>query len=322
MVLSFKKTSYPESWYPLCHSKDLKKDRPQLIKAFDGNLILFRNEEGTPSVVSRFCPHMGTDLSKGSVIKGELRCPFHHRTYGKKGECLKVPGLDADFKGPSLKSYPAIERFGLIFMYLGQNPLFEFPSFPRVEGEAAFSTALRKDLKTPYSSLLFNGFDTHHLTCIHNREITAPPKLDSESPYHLRAVFSMKVLVERFYDIAVKVFGARVVDVTLDCWGGNFLIITNKRTKDNILITSVPRDRENSSFFLTTVTTKKKAGLLFKLFQNLRLKLTTFLGMAFLKPDEIIVEEMRPDIRSLHPKQDLCVLKFWAFWDSLPKKSI
>tara|TARA_Y100001970_G_scaffold292064_1_gene431750 strand:+ start:1249 stop:2211 length:963 start_codon:yes stop_codon:yes gene_type:complete len=317
-----KKSAYPESWYPLCHSSDLKKGEPLLIEAFDGKLILFRSEDGSPSVVSRFCPHMGTDLSKGTVIKGALRCPFHHRTYGKKGECLKVPGLHEKIKGPGLKSYPTIEKFGLIFMYLGQRPLFDFPSFPRVQRDADFSTALRKDLKTPYSSLLFNGFDTHHLTCIHNREIIAPPIMDSESPYHLRAAFSMKVLIERFYDIAVKFFGARVVDVTLDCWGGNFLIITNKRTKDNILITSVPRDQENSSFFLTTVTNKLEKGLFAEILQRLRLKLTTYLGMAFLKPDEVIVEEMRPDFRSLHPQQDLCVMKFWSFLDSLPKKSI
>jgi len=70
------------------------------------------------------------------------------------------------------------------------------------------------------------------------------------------------------------------------------------------------------------VTNRSERGLLGKLFQSFRLKFTTYLGMSFLKPDEIIVEEMRPDIRSLHPKQDLCVLKFWTFWDSLPKKSI
>ena len=317
-----KKSSYPESWYPLCYSKELKKGVPQLIEVFDGKLVLFRNEDGAPTVVSRFCPHMGTDLSKGAVIDGELRCPFHHRTYGKKGECLKVPGLNEDFKGPGLKSYPAVEKFGLIFMYLGQRPLFDFPVFPRVKGEAAFSMALRKNLKTPYSSLLFNGFDTHHLTCIHNREIIAPPIMGSDSPYHLRASFSMKVLVERFYDIAVKFFGVRVVDVVLDCWGGNFLIITNKKTKDNILITSVPRDTQNSTFFLTAVTNKAEGGLLNDLFQRLRLKLTTYLGMAFLKPDEVIVEEMEPDLRSLHPQQDLCVLKFWEFWRSLPKKTL
>ena len=320
--MSLKKTTYPESWYPLCHSRELKTSKPLLIRAFDGNLVLFRNEEGSPSVVSRYCPHMGTDLSKGALIEGELRCPFHHRTYGKKGECLKVPGLNEGFKAPGLKSYPAIEKFGLIFMYLGQKPLFDFPVFPRVKEEADFSLPLRKNLKTPYSSLLFNGFDTHHLTCIHNRKITAPPIMSSDSPYHLRASFSMKVLIERFYDIAVKLFGARVVDVTLDCWGGNFLIITNKRTKDNILITSVPRDKENSSFFLTAVTNKAEGHFINKFFQRLRLKLTTYLGMAFLKPDEVIVEEMNPEIRSLHPKQDLCVLKFWEFWSSLPKKSV
>ena len=147
--MSFKKNTYPESWYPLCHSRDLKKGTPLLVRAFGGHIVLFRAEGKNPTAVSRYCPHMGTDLSKGTVVNGHLRCPFHHRTYGDKGQCLKAPGLSSDFKGPGLKSYPVLERFGLIFMYLGQRPLFDFPVFPRVQKEADYSIALRKNLKTP-----------------------------------------------------------------------------------------------------------------------------------------------------------------------------
>ena len=314
------KQQYPESWYPLCHSTDLQKGKTLVIKAFDGELLLYRGESGEAGVVSRHCPHMGTDLKAGKVVGEVLQCPFHHRTYGADGQCLNIPGPSKKKGGASLKSYPLKECFGLLFIYFGKVPKFEFPTFSRVKKKAAFSKALKKELNTPYSSLLFNGFDTHHLTCIHNREIIAPPVLDSQSPFHFSADFSMKVLVERFYDVAVKILGIKVVDVHLDCWGGNFLIITNRKGFDHILISSVPINAKKSKFFLTAVGEDSGKGFIALFFQKMRLKITSFLGMAFLRPDERIVENMRPEIRSLDPVVDSCVISFWNYWEALPKR--
>ena len=316
------KQLYPESWYPLCHSKDLKKGKLLLLEVFDGELILFRGKEGRPGIVSRHCPHMGTDLSNGKIVDGKLRCPFHYRTYCIQGKCSSIPGSKRKNLGPHLKTFPLKECFGIVFLYFGSRPKFDFPTFSRVKEKAVFSKALTKELNTPYSSLLFNGFDTHHLTCIHNREILSPVIMESRSLFHLGADYSMKVLVERFYDIAVKIFGFKVVDVHLDCWGGNFLIITNKKSRDNILITSVPINAKRSQFFLTTVSEDCGKGLFNSIFQKLRLKLTSFLGMAFLKPDEVIVEEMRPELRTLDPHMDSTVIKFWEYWNSLPKNRL
>ncbi|MDC0254470.1 Rieske 2Fe-2S domain-containing protein [Bacteriovoracales bacterium] len=313
------KQRYPESWYPLCYSDELKMGKLLLLEVFDGELILFRSEEGTPGVVSRHCPHMGSDLSNGTIVKGRLQCPFHHRAYCIKGKCSNIPGSKKRQLGPHLKTFPLKEYFGIIFLYFGSRPKFDFPTFPRVKEKAVFSKALRKKLNTPYSSLLFNGFDTHHLTCIHNREIVSPVKMESLSPFHLGADYSMKVLVERFYDVAVKFFGIKVVDVHLDCWGGNFLIITNKKSLDNILITSVPVNARKSQFFLTTISEDRGTGLLGSFFQKLRLKMTSFLGLAFLRPDELIVEQMKPELRALDPEMDYTVVKFWEYWNSLPK---
>ena len=313
------KQRYPESWYPLCYSDELKMGKLLLLDVFDGELILFRGEEGAPGVVSRHCPHMGSDLSNGTIVNGKLQCPFHHRAYGIKGKCSNIPGSKKRQLGPHLKTFPLKECFGIIFLYFGSRPKFDFPTFPRVKEKAVFSKALRKKLNTPYSSLLFNGFDTHHLTCIHNREIVSPVRMESLSPFHLGADYSMKVIVERFYDVAVKFFGIKVVDVHLDCWGGNFLIITNKKSQDNILITSVPVNARKSQFFLTTISEDRGTGLFSSFFQKLRLKMTSFLGLAFLRPDELIVEQMKPELRALDPEMDYTVVKFWEYWNSLPK---
>ena len=77
---------YPEAWYPLCLSNELPRGKARRVAAFDSQLILFRAKNGQAGVVSRYCPHMGTDLTRGEVIGNRLRCPFPQRTYNTEGK--------------------------------------------------------------------------------------------------------------------------------------------------------------------------------------------------------------------------------------------
>ena len=214
-------------------------------------------------------------------------------------------------------SLPVEEAFGLIFVFLGDKVEFDFPKLPRVENkeEMIFSSPASYYLNTPYYSLLFNGFDTHHLNCIHNREVSGEVKIDSPQDFLLTADYSMKVAPNRLYDKFVRLINTKENVVHLDCWGGNLLYITLKNTKDNIVITSLPISRNRSRIFLTSVTKKGQ----FNIFRKFRLALSTWLGVEFLKPDINIIENMRPENRALYNKQDQSVIKFWQFWDNLPR---
>jgi phenylpropionate dioxygenase-like ring-hydroxylating dioxygenase large terminal subunit len=67
--------NYPQSWYPLCLSKQLKNGAIKVVQIFDQTLLAFRGESGEVAVISRHCPHMGTDLANGKVVKNSI-IPF------------------------------------------------------------------------------------------------------------------------------------------------------------------------------------------------------------------------------------------------------
>ena len=310
---------YPEAWYPVCLSKEIRRGQVRRLEAFDSQIVIFRTESGQVGVVSRYCPHMGTDLTRAAVVDEQLRCPFHHRAFDSSGRLKEVPGASRMPRNCDLGTMPVTERFGLVFIFLGEKPSFDFPPFSRVTGEAAYSACETKTMRTPYHALLFNGFDTHHLGCIHNREVREPPVLFNNNVYHYGAEFTMHVAVEKFYDVLIKWSGADVSPVRLDCWGGNFVVITNERTKDNVMIASYPMNRNLSRVFLVAVTEQESGSWLRRMLQRVRLRLTAYLGMAFLKPDEDIIEDMRPDIKKLSAELDQGVIQFWRYWEKLPR---
>ncbi len=311
---------YPESWYPICLSKELKKGNSREFHAFGGKIILFRNLKGEVGIIKRYCPHMGTDLLRAPIGNHGPKCPFHFREFDPNGRCVYVEKSDTIPSNAHTKALTTKEDMGIVFVFFGDKPTFDFPYFSRVkdQDDKAYSKPAVFDLNTPYQALLFNGFDTHHLDCIHNRTIGRAPAFTNPNRHLLTADYSMKVLPNRLYDKLVRLINTKENEVFLECYGGNFLVITLKDTKDNILISSVPIDDKRSRIFLTSTSTPERTFLK-RIGQKFRQKLTTYLGVEFLKPDIDIIENMKPEYRGLYSEQDIGVIEFWKYWDKLPR---
>ena len=309
---------YPEAWYPLCLSSELPRGKARRVAAFDSQLILFRAKNGQAGIVSRYCPHMGTDLTRGEVIGNRLRCPFHQRSYNTEGKLEDAPDYKVLPKNCDLATLPVHEYLGIVFVFLGEKPTFDFPKCSRVKKNLYYSGCLTRTLRTPYHALIFNGFDIHHLRCIHNREVKEAPVLSNDSIHHFAAEFTMEIAVGKFYDVLLKLCKAEYSPVRLDCWGGNLIIITNDRTRDNVLIASYPVNKNLSRIFIVAVS-EKENGFFKSWKQRILLKITAHFGLAFLKPDEEIIADMRPDIKRLSPEIDRGVLEFWRYWEQLPR---
>jgi phenylpropionate dioxygenase-like ring-hydroxylating dioxygenase large terminal subunit len=245
-------------------------------------------------------------------VGDRVQCPFHLWQYSTDGICKTGSGGELGKKRLAVE-----EREGIVFVFSSAQPTFGFPKYSRTERPVS-GAVMTKTLKTPHQALIFNGFDSYHLERIHNRTITAPIDFSSKATEHLRADFSMKVLEKRFYDFVVRLLGSHEQNFYLDCWGGNTVIITNARTRDNIIITSVPFEANLSRIFIYAVTDRAQSW--WRRAANwLRLSLTAYLGEKFLDPDVRIVENMRPLERQLVPELDWPVEKFWQYFDNLPR---
>jgi nitrite reductase/ring-hydroxylating ferredoxin subunit len=119
-------------WHPIAVATDVG-DLPQLVKVLGEELVLFRSGAGQFGLLYPRCAHRGTSLLYGRVEEEGIRCPYHGLMFGPEGQCLDVPCE----KSPSAVTqkihqpwYPVVERFGLVFTYMGPPQLQ--PPFPEL----------------------------------------------------------------------------------------------------------------------------------------------------------------------------------------------
>jgi phenylpropionate dioxygenase-like ring-hydroxylating dioxygenase large terminal subunit len=84
-------------------------------------------------LIDEFCAHRGVSLWFGRNEENGLRCPYHGWKYDVTGQCVEVPSEPVESgycKRIRLKSYPLVERGGILWTYMGapdrQPPLPEF----------------------------------------------------------------------------------------------------------------------------------------------------------------------------------------------------
>tara|TARA_B100000586_G_scaffold270189_1_gene252521 strand:+ start:6842 stop:7831 length:990 start_codon:yes stop_codon:yes gene_type:complete len=115
----------PHGWFGLAWSHELGKNEVKTIEFCNKEIVIFRTEEGKPTAISPFCPHLGAHLGKGGTVVGEsIRCPFHGWCWDGEGKCTEVPYSDTIPKAaqePVLDTYKLLEMNGVIMCWYDQN---------------------------------------------------------------------------------------------------------------------------------------------------------------------------------------------------------
>ncbi len=127
-----------QTWYPVCLSADLQPGDLKGEDFLDGRVVAYRAESGEVQVVSAYCPHLGADLSVGEVRGNNLRCAFHHWEYDLSGVCVKTGIGDPAPRAACLFRFPTIEKFGIVWAFNGEQPLFDLPDFEIPHHRLAF----------------------------------------------------------------------------------------------------------------------------------------------------------------------------------------
>lgn len=133
---------FPRGWFMIADAATLD-GKPTTLHFFGKDMVFYRGESGKPHLVHAYCPHMGAHIGKnntsyvvrdGEQVQGEsIRCPFHGWRFAEDGHCDDIP-YSPNFipKSACLKTYPVIERAGIIWMWHdpeGGAPDFELPAF-------------------------------------------------------------------------------------------------------------------------------------------------------------------------------------------------
>ncbi len=129
---------FSQNWYPICLSEELKAGEIFTRPFLNGEVIAIRASDNSPRVFAPYCLHLGANLKEGDMVEGRIRCPYHHWEYDASGTCVKTGAGDPPPRGACLFQYPVQERWGLVFVFNGENPLWDFPDFHSMAGDVHY----------------------------------------------------------------------------------------------------------------------------------------------------------------------------------------
>jgi phenylpropionate dioxygenase-like ring-hydroxylating dioxygenase large terminal subunit len=126
------------NWYAACIAERLG-DEPQRVRMLGCAFVLFRDSSGAIKCLSDSCCHRGASLSAGKCRDGTLICPQHGWEYNGAGKCTLIPAGTKDGTEPQKKArvpaYPVEEKYGLVFVFLGDMGTDERPAIPDIMPE-------------------------------------------------------------------------------------------------------------------------------------------------------------------------------------------
>ena len=219
---------WPEWVFPGWHvafvGSDLKRGAVRPLEIAGKELAIFRTEDGRPVVLDRYCVHQGASLAMGKVIGATLRCPFHHWTFGTDGACTSVPFCNKIPARAQVKTYPVIERFGLIWLYTGDNP--DPSRLPRedqlfTDGRYHLDRALhRGTVQTNSRDVFENGLDFAHIRAVHYSDPKTEMEFEIEPNGFGTTSFRSRVRRVHFFGVPFEAFG-EILPPSLWCLGLN-----------------------------------------------------------------------------------------------------
>ena len=167
-----------EYWIPAAASSELKVDgEPIRLMLLGEKLIAFRDSSGRVGVMDHRCPHRCASLFFGRNEENGIRCAYHGWKFDVDGNCTSMANVPPhqDFKHRvNVKAYPAVERNGLVWTYMGSRkvppplPCFEAVMLPEVERnmffvqrECNWLQGLEGDIDTSHFGFLHAGAVKH-----------------------------------------------------------------------------------------------------------------------------------------------------------------
>ena len=179
----------PYGWFQVGWATDVAVGEAKPLRYFGKHLVLWRDEDSVVHVQDAFCPHLGAHLGHGGkVLKCEIACPFHGWRFDAQGANTLIPYSKRTNAKGKLRTFPTIERNGLIMTWYhpdGAEPMWEIPIVPEFNDPDQFTEMVTRiyQVAAPWQELAENGVDAAHFRYVHNtEEVPELAGYDTEGP--------------------------------------------------------------------------------------------------------------------------------------------
>jgi phenylpropionate dioxygenase-like ring-hydroxylating dioxygenase large terminal subunit len=108
------------AWYAGAWAHELDGEEGFLSrKILNEGLLIYRDADGAPTALLDRCSHRFAPLSLGRREGDHVRCMYHGLLFNKYGKCIEEPGRAGVSPGTDVRSFPAVQRYRLIWIWMG-----------------------------------------------------------------------------------------------------------------------------------------------------------------------------------------------------------
>jgi vanillate O-demethylase monooxygenase subunit len=195
-------------WYCAAHTAEIT-DKPLARMICGMPMVLFRGESGEVAALEDRCPHRQAPLSMGNVIGDDIQCDYHGFIYNKSGSCVHIPRQDAISSKMRVQSFAAVERWGFIWIWWGDQEKVDETTIPDLswtEEDGRRVAYFHWNVNASFQLMADNLLDVSHVDFLHKHSIaskidpiakqadapkvTMETKVDGDAVHNLRLVYN------------------------------------------------------------------------------------------------------------------------------------
>ncbi|EFN68179.1 3-chlorobenzoate-3,4-dioxygenase oxygenase subunit [Camponotus floridanus] len=164
---------YPNGWFALLESSQLKKGQVKHVSALGENFAVFRTEKGVVNILDAYCPHLGANMGEGGRVKGDcLECPFHSWTFrGEDGRCDNIPYAEKVPVIARARAWKCREVNNIIFVWYhaeSAEPDWQPQPYKQISnGTLRYQGRNEFFISCHIQEIAENGADIAHLSAVH-----------------------------------------------------------------------------------------------------------------------------------------------------------
>ncbi|MDB5697834.1 MAG: vanillate monooxygenase [Alphaproteobacteria bacterium] len=160
------------AWYVAGWAEDFGEDLlPRRI--LDEPVLLYRAASGEPVAVLDVCPHKLAPMHLGQRIGDDVQCGYHGLKFNRHGVCVHNPqGNGIIPPNAKLKSYPTVERYGAVWIWMGDPAKADpqaIPDFSHIDDPKRRSVKGGHKVQCNYMMMVENLMDLGHIIFLHSQ---------------------------------------------------------------------------------------------------------------------------------------------------------
>ena len=160
-------------WQPIAAASQLETQPTRPIRLLGENLVLYKDRQGRYGLIGDRCPHRRVNMVYGIPDDEGLRCPYHGWLFNQDGRCVEQPYEKTEDPSEAFKekvcttAYPVQELGGLIFAYLGPEPVPYLPQWDLLTWDNVYRDIGMAVVPCNWLQIMENSVDPVHVEWLH-----------------------------------------------------------------------------------------------------------------------------------------------------------